>query len=224
MGGGLSAGEVGAVLNQNCTARVAPERQAANVRLLAVLSQSDVSTLETDMARKTYWELLRDPRWQRRRLEIMENANFACQTCQAADKTLNVHHRLYRKGAMPWDYSDVELVCLCEDCHEIEHRWRGALDEVLAKLDAGSLEFILGYAEGQLALNMEVSDLDRQPIRVRSHEHADGLLAALWNWNCGFPDRPDPFCLIDHEMIDGRVYDGLICGEMPLPRSKNGAD
>lgn len=26
------------------------------------------------MAKKSYWELLRDPRWQRKRLEILEEA------------------------------------------------------------------------------------------------------------------------------------------------------
>lgn len=65
-----------------------------------------------------YWKKLKDPRWQKKRLEVMEKAEFTCKTCSAKDKTLTVHHINYRKGAEPWDYEDDELACLCEDCHE----------------------------------------------------------------------------------------------------------
>lgn len=68
-----------------------------------------------------YSQLLRDPRWQRRRLEIMARANFACEECGDTRTTLNVHHKVYRAGAMPWEYVDAELACLCENCHEEEH-------------------------------------------------------------------------------------------------------
>jgi len=70
----------------------------------------------------TYSERLRDPRWQRRRLEIMQRAGFICEECVAQDhRTLNVHHKVYRRGAMPWEYTDDELECLCEDCHRKRH-------------------------------------------------------------------------------------------------------
>lgn len=60
----------------------------------------------------------RSPEWQKKRLEIMESAGFECRECQSKDKTLNVHHRYYIKGAKPWEYSNSALVCLCEDCHK----------------------------------------------------------------------------------------------------------
>jgi len=68
---------------------------------------------------KTYAEKLRDPRWQRKRLEIMERDDFACRYCRSKTETLNVHHRIYRKGKMPWDYEDDVFVTLCEGCHVI---------------------------------------------------------------------------------------------------------
>jgi hypothetical protein len=67
---------------------------------------------------KTYAEKLRDPRWQRKRLEILERDNFKCRHCMSKDKTLHIHHRIYRKGKMPWDYEDHIFVTLCEDCHK----------------------------------------------------------------------------------------------------------
>jgi len=69
-----------------------------------------------------YAEQLKHPKWQRRRLEIMQRDGFRCTRCTADDKTLNVHHTEYRKGAAPWEYPDDQLVTLCEDCHKAEHK------------------------------------------------------------------------------------------------------
>lgn len=66
---------------------------------------------------KTYSEKLRDPRWQKKRLEILQTANFACQECGSQKKTLHVHHRFYEKGKAPWEYDNLNLQCLCKDCH-----------------------------------------------------------------------------------------------------------
>ena len=65
----------------------------------------------------TYSDKLKDPRWQRKRLEILERDQFKCRHCRSAEKTLHVHHRIYRKGKMPWDYEDQVFVSLCEECH-----------------------------------------------------------------------------------------------------------
>lgn len=59
-----------------------------------------------------------DPRWQAKRLRIMERDRFTCMCCLSSDKTLNVHHRAYRKGARIWEVENEDLVTLCEDCHE----------------------------------------------------------------------------------------------------------
>lgn len=66
---------------------------------------------------KTYSEKLKDPRWQRKRLEILERDNFTCQYCDSKENTLHVHHKLYLKGKSPWEYNDKIYVTLCDDCH-----------------------------------------------------------------------------------------------------------
>lgn len=65
----------------------------------------------------TYSEKLRDPRWQKMRLNVMGRDCFACRHCSSKEKTLNVHHHYYTKGAMPWEYDPDVLITLCEDCH-----------------------------------------------------------------------------------------------------------
>jgi hypothetical protein len=69
----------------------------------------------------SYSDKLKDPRWQKKRLEIMEHDHFSCTSCGATDRTLNVHHGYYRKGTDPWDYDDRTLWTMCEDCHEFAH-------------------------------------------------------------------------------------------------------
>lgn len=66
----------------------------------------------------TYSEKLRDPRWQKKRLEILNRAGFACEDCGSTTKTLEVHHLHYIKGCEPWDYDWPHLSCYCSDCHE----------------------------------------------------------------------------------------------------------
>lgn len=79
----------------------------------------------------TYFEKLKDPRWQKRRLEILNRANFMCQACGDNSRELHVHHTVYRKGSDPWDYRDYELLALCKDCHESAEQVRAEFLSIL---------------------------------------------------------------------------------------------
>jgi hypothetical protein len=65
-----------------------------------------------------FFALYKRPEWQKKRLEVMQEASFRCQECSATNDTLNVHHRFYRNKAKPWEYENHELACLCEPCHK----------------------------------------------------------------------------------------------------------
>jgi len=62
-----------------------------------------------------------DPRWQKKRLEVMQRDEFKCRDCGDADSQLHVHHLMYFKNRMVWDYDDKLLVCLCDSCHVSRH-------------------------------------------------------------------------------------------------------
>ena len=70
--------------------------------------------------KESYAEMLRSPLWQKKRLEIMQRDDFTCQHCGCKERELQVHHRVYHKGAKPWEYDDSELITLCDRCHEAE--------------------------------------------------------------------------------------------------------
>lgn len=66
-----------------------------------------------------YSELLKDPRWQKCRLKILERDRFTCRACEETEKTLHVHHLQYYCGLKPWEYDNKVLITLCENCHKI---------------------------------------------------------------------------------------------------------
>lgn len=92
-----------------------------------------------------YSKKLRDPRWQKMRLKILERDEFTCQSCMDSESTLHVHHCYYNKGNDPWDYPYTSLVTLCEACHEVEtncaYTDKNALIEVLSSLGLLSRHF-----------------------------------------------------------------------------------
>jgi len=65
----------------------------------------------------TYSEKLKDPRWQKKRLQILERDAWVCSECYSGVKTLHVHHKYYTPNTEPWDYDESALTTLCEDCH-----------------------------------------------------------------------------------------------------------
>lgn len=69
-----------------------------------------------------YLELLKDPRWQKKRLEIFERDEWKCTECNKGDKQLHVHHKQYVYGKNPWDYDNSYLVTMCEKCHLFEEQ------------------------------------------------------------------------------------------------------
>lgn len=66
-----------------------------------------------------YSEQLKDPRWQNKRLEIMQRDNFTCQCCEDNDNELDVHVTKYIYGYKVWEYENSDLVTLCHNCHDL---------------------------------------------------------------------------------------------------------
>lgn len=75
-----------------------------------------------------YSEKLKDPRWQRRRLEKMSASEWKCEICGDGKEELHVHHPYYDSEKEPWEYSDINLQCLCSTCHTLSHLDRKKVD------------------------------------------------------------------------------------------------
>lgn len=176
------------------SSRVAPEkvvfRPTLAMSLLPGISEMQMTTL-------TYSEQLRHPNWQRRRLEIMQRDNFCCSSCSDKEITLNVHHRRYVKGRMPWEYTDAELVTLCRPCHEAYHENNDALKDVIWQLPIDgpsnlhdAMGLLAGWANGEqltdFSAHMQiepfyfvVGEIANRLGATCNIEHLMSLLAAL---------------------------------------------
>lgn len=117
------------------------------------------------MSKSNYYELLKHPLWQRRRLEIMQRDEFACSVCYNSESMLHVHHKRYIKGRKPWEYDDHELITVCANCHEQIHATKAAIDEILPYFDhdgpnniAVMIALILGYSEGKVPAKIFFND------------------------------------------------------------------
>jgi len=80
---------------------------------------------------ESYSEKLKDPRWQKKRLEIFQRDNWTCVSCNKNDLTLHVHHLRYYPGMEPWEYHNSILVTYCELCHNTEHLIGGQISRSL---------------------------------------------------------------------------------------------
>ena len=63
-----------------------------------------------------YSEKLKHPKWQKKRLEILNRDNFTCKLCGDSETELHVHHLKYT-GSNPENAPNEDLETLCKDCH-----------------------------------------------------------------------------------------------------------
>jgi len=122
------------------------------------------------MSSSSYSSKLRDARWQRKRLEIMQRDEFTCKSCGASDKdegtTLNVHHAYYEYGKNPWEYPSSSLVTWCEKCHEKRKVMARYIDESVIRL---SMEAYSGL------MNMVVTRDDTLLFKAMNHSAAHNV-------------------------------------------------
>ena len=97
----------------------------------------------------SYYDDLKHPKWQKKRLEVLDRAGFECDNCGDNESTLHVHHGYYEKGLKPWEYPIESLHCLCEDCHNEVTSVNDSLKKHLGTLDLCDLWEVLGYAHGK---------------------------------------------------------------------------
>ena len=119
---------------------------------------------------KSYRSQYLDPRWQKKRLKVMESTGFKCENCQSETNTLNVHHKQYIPNRDIWDYRLNQFLVLCEGCHEAYHSEFDWLNEVIGSVDPRTLSrkgmaaFLAGWGSVEIDLD-EFSDLHQHIFR-----------------------------------------------------------
>jgi len=106
-----------------------------------------------------YSQKLLDPRWQKKRLEILQRDDWACQSCGDTESTLHVHHRRYLSGKDPWDIDSCLLVTLCDVCHESEKAdMKSAIEDLILSIKERFLSAeVSSINEGLAFLTQDIS-------------------------------------------------------------------
>lgn len=134
-----------------------------------------------------YSEKLKHPKWQKKRLEVLEKANFTCELCGETEVPLHVHHKTYQKNKDPWEYHTSLLAAYCSDCHKWVEEQKAEIKRVVDLCDPDNYPKMLGVVRylfefppawevvdacGDLtdeAMERGSQELDRQP-RVKRRE------------------------------------------------------
>lgn len=121
-------------------------------------SRAEVTNMKQESA---YSKALRDPRWQKRRLEAMEAAGWMCRQCGTDTQEMHVHHMLYIKGRKPWEYENRHLLALCADCHKDTESAKRRFEETLSDYatSTGSASDVYDHLAGYLFARYEKSEL-----------------------------------------------------------------
>ena len=92
------------------------------------------------MSKKTYSEKLKSPKWQKKRLEILQRDNFKCVLCGDTETELHVNHKKYT--GEPHEAPNEDLETLCKYCHFLHH-WivEGELESVIKQIDDNCYAF-----------------------------------------------------------------------------------
>jgi hypothetical protein len=93
------------------------------------------SLLEVIMGKETYFEQLKTPAWQKKRLEVLQRDGFQCQNCGDKESELNVHHIFYDPELKAWEYPDQAYMTLCKNCHEKWHETKRLIDQLFCKMN-----------------------------------------------------------------------------------------
>jgi len=95
-----------------------------------------------------YHRQMKHPLWQKKRLEVLELHNYTCQECGDKETELHVHHPFYKRGAMIWDYTKEELMCLCNKCHADTHELDESLNKYMKSCSLNAKFMLKGFFNG----------------------------------------------------------------------------
>lgn len=93
------------------------------------------------MKTQNYSEQIKSPKWQKKRLDILNLRGFKCEECGNEEQQLHIHHRFYIKGRKAWEYDNDVFQVLCENCHKSKHETKPTREipklyqEILTLLD-----------------------------------------------------------------------------------------
>lgn len=70
-----------------------------------------------------YSDKLKSPKWQRKRLEVLQRDDFKCRLCGNTEIELQIHHLKY--SGEPHEAPLENLITYCKVCHQVVEQHKG---------------------------------------------------------------------------------------------------
>lgn len=160
---------------------------------------------------KSYSAKLRDPRWQRKRLELLHSARWKCDECSSEERELNVHHYWYESGKDPWDYPRKCYAVLCDICHNAWHASKLHCDKSIAGLNLLQLDQVHGLIAG---LKCAVEHEDYEFGRHSDTMFIASFVRGFWaphGYQKGLLDE----CLLQASRGEPFLFSSVVSGVIP---------
>lgn len=122
----------------------------------------------------TYSEKLKHPKWQKKRLEVLQRDNFSCVCCGNENKSLQVNHDIYI-GFNPWDTPIENLRTVCETCHTILEYFK---KRIFTSKTTRNTRFVIKYADNNFCV-VNVDFLDDSGAIESKHTACLSLLGKI---------------------------------------------
>jgi len=79
-----------------------------------------MKTVTSIINNSSYLSQLNSDQWKSFSRSIRQQRNF-CECCKMGDRQLQVHHLFYDPSRQLWEYTNEEIVVLCDSCHKQIH-------------------------------------------------------------------------------------------------------
>lgn len=127
----------------------------------------------------TYSDKLKDPRWQKKRLEVLDRDKFRCTLCGDDKTTLHIHHKKY--SGEPWEASMDHLTSFCADCHSVVENIKSTIGvnvEILSVDKRGLGLLVYSMQWGKVGVMVYTRDSGREPFKYITWLHKGLILDA----------------------------------------------
>lgn len=108
--------------NEDIKKRLSKPKKKKKGRDTRTKAQKAVREPKNALTRKEqYHQELEHPMWKKKRDMIIKRDQCQCRLC-GSRHNLQVHHIKYSPDKKAWEYPNLDLITLCEDCHKKVHQ------------------------------------------------------------------------------------------------------
>jgi len=182
--------------------------------------------MNTTTRKRRYKDKLQDPRWQQRRLEMMQKSRWRCSLCDDTESMLHVHHLEY--SGDPWEAEDHQMIVLCESCHAAAHSTNDELKRMFMcavrqfdfcrLIDNGYKDhecFIQQLCASELAALMRSESINEMHAPLRGLQAAEAESSAR-----DMKNLPTGGTVISYGIIKRTFKDGMLTWSLIKKRKK----